>query len=110
MPAFRRPAVLVVFLALSGSVRAADTPLPAPGEVTSLAVHPAKVALTGSDAAVQLVVTATVSDGRLVDVTHDVTYAVEDGKSAQVLPTGRVLPRQNGTTEIVATFGDKSAR
>jgi hypothetical protein len=110
MPVFHRPAVLIVFLALNGSVRAAETPIPAPGDVTSLAVHPAKVALTGSDAAAQLVVTATLGDGRFVDLTHDVTYAVADGKSAQILPTGRVLPRQNGTTEIVATFGDKSAR
>ena len=103
-------AVVGVLLALAATVRAADAPLPDPADVKSLAIHPAKVALTGSDDAAQLVVTATLTDGRQVDLTHDVNYAVADGKAATVLATGRVLPRVNGTTEIVATFGDKSAR
>jgi len=110
MPMFRPSAVVAVFLAIAPSVRAADAPLPAAAEVKSLAIHPARVDLTGSDSAVQLVVTATLTDGRFVDLSHDVAYAVADGKSATVLPSGRVLPRANGTTEIVATFGDKSIR
>ena len=62
-PAFSRPlSALVVF---ADSLRAADAPLPSPGDVKSLAIHPAKVALVGSDAAAQLVVTATLADGRL---------------------------------------------
>jgi hypothetical protein len=109
MPALRFPAVIAI-LALAGSLRAADAPLPEPGDVRSLAIHPSKVSLQGSDAASQLIVTATLADGRLVDLTHDVAYAVADGKSAMVLPSGRVLPRENGTTEVVATFGNKSAR
>jgi hypothetical protein len=109
----RMPRVLAVLLAasaLAGRASAADAPLPNPGDIKALAIHPAKVALTGSDAAAQLIVTATLADGRLVDLTHDAKYAVLDGKSAAVLSTGRVLPRANGTTEIVATFGDKTAR
>ena len=54
--------------------------------------------------------TATLADGRLVDLTHDVKYVLGDAKAATILPTGRVLPRTNGTTEITATYGDKSAR
>src|SRR5207302_7013935 len=62
------------------------------------------------DEAAQLVVTATLADGRLVDLTHDAKYAAGDGKTVAVSPTGRVAPLANGTTDVVATFGDKSAR
>jgi len=106
----RTAALLAVCFAFPAFSRAADAPLPSAGDIKTLAIHPAKVALTGSDAATQLIVTATLNDGRLVDLTPDVKYAVNDAKSAIVLPTGRVLPRANGTTEIVATFGDKTAR
>ncbi|HEV3383182.1 MAG TPA: DUF1549 domain-containing protein, partial [Gemmata sp.] len=102
-------AILAGFVA-SGSLNAAEAPLPSPGDVKALAVYPTKVALVGSDAASQLIVTATLNDGRLVDLTQDVKYAVTDGKSATILSTGRVLPRINGNTEIIATYGDKSAR
>ncbi len=107
------PRLCVAFLAcflLSGSLNAAEVPLPSSGEVKALAVYPAKVSLIGSDAASQLIVTAMLNDGRLVDLTQDVKYAVVDGKSATILSSGRVLPRMNGTTEIVAAYGDKSAR
>ena len=50
----------------------------------------------------QLVVTATLADGRLVDLTPDVQYAVADGKTAAVLASGRVLPRSNGTSAVTA--------
>jgi len=106
----RTAALLAICFAFPAFSRAADAPLPSAGDIKTLAIHPAKVALTGSDAATQLIVTATLNDGRLVDLTPDVKYAVNDAKSAIVLPTGRVLPRANGTTEIVATFGDKTAR
>ena len=88
------------------AVSAADAPLPSPGDVKALAIHPAKVALIGSDSAAQLVVTATLNDGRVVDLTHDSKFAIADGKSAGVLVTGRVLPKANGTSEVVATYGD----
>ena len=81
-----------------------------PADVKSVAVHPAKVSLTGSDDAAQLVVTATLADGRFADLTSDATYAVADGKSAAVLAGGRVVPRGNGTSEIVVNFGGQSVR
>ncbi|WP_439625730.1 DUF1549 and DUF1553 domain-containing protein [Gemmata sp.] len=104
-------AALVALLATANTRSlAADAPLPAPGDIKALAIHPQKVSLIGADSATQLVLTATLTDGRVVDLTHDAKYAVADGKAAAVLPTGRVLPRVNGTTEIVATYGDKTAR
>jgi hypothetical protein len=88
----------------------ADAPLPKSAEIKTITVHPAAVAFKSADETAQLVVTATLSDGRLQDLTPDVKYAVADGKTATVSPTGRAAPIANGRTEIVATFGDKSVR
>ena len=100
----------VILIALTAPAHAADAPLPSPGEVRALAIHPAKVALSGADQAAQLVVTAKLADGREVDLTHDVKYAIADGKSAMILGSGRLLPKANGITEVVVTYGDKTAR
>src|SRR6476620_12146626 len=82
--------------------------LPKPADVKGLAVYPTQVTLSGMDDAAQLVVTATLNDGRLQDLSGDVEYAVADTKVARVLPGGRVLPLANGSTQLVARFGDKS--
>jgi len=103
-------AVIGFLVVLAHSAAAADTPLPSPGEVKALAIHPSTVRLMGADSAAQLVVTATLANGREIDLTHAVRYSVADGKAASVLASGRVLPRANGVTEIVASYGDKAAR
>ena len=82
--------------------------LPKSADVKALAIYPTQVSLKGTDDAAQLVVTATMNDGRLQDLSGDVQYAVGDAKVARVLPSGRVLPLANGSTQLVATFGDKS--
>jgi hypothetical protein len=106
-----RSAVLAALAAcLAHAPAKADAPLPRPGDVKALAVHPAKVALHSGDDTAQLVVTATLADGRLVDLTHDAQYAVGDAKKASVTPTGRVAPLANGTTAIRVAFGGKSAQ
>jgi hypothetical protein len=103
-------AALVALLLATHSLRAADSPLPAPGEIQALALYPPAVTLLGSDAASQLIVTASLKDGRLVDLTHEAKYSVVNSPLASILPSGRVTPRGNGATEIVAAFGDKTAR
>jgi hypothetical protein len=106
----RRWAVLLAaaVLAFNGSrATAADIN---PADVKSITIHPTKVALTGSDDVAQLIVTAALGDGRLADLTYDAQYAVADGKSAAVLAGGRVMPRGNGTSEIVVNFGGQSVR
>jgi hypothetical protein len=112
MPATRARllAVLLAGFLVAGPASANDAPLPKAADVKSLAVHPPKVALKGSDDAAQLIVTATLNDGRLVDLTGEVQYGVADGKTVRVSPAGRVLPAVNGTSEISVTFGDKAAR
>src|SRR5687767_228459 len=103
----RRWAVLLAlgYFALAGRASAAEIN---PAEVKSVAVHPAKVALTGADDAAQLVVTATLANGQSADLTHDVQYSVADAKLAAVLSGGRVVPKGNGTSEIFVTFGGQT--
>jgi hypothetical protein len=84
--------------------------LPKPNEVQSLAVYPTKIGLNGGDDAAQLIITATLPDGRLQDVTGDVKYTVADGKTVRVTASGRVVPVANGSTEIVAAYGEKSIK
>ena len=81
-----------------------------PADVKAVSVHPQKVALTGQDDAAQLVVTATLNDGRLADLTHEAQVTVADGKSAAVLAGGRVVPRGNGASELVVTAAGKTVR
>jgi hypothetical protein len=82
-------------------------PLPKPADIQSIDVHPTSVTLKGSDDAAQLVLTAGVAAGRLVDLTSDVKYEIADPKVARVTTAGRVIPLANGSTTVTATFGDK---
>jgi hypothetical protein len=85
-----------------------QVPLPKPADIQTLAVYPTNLTINGMDDAAQLVVTATLKDGRLQDLSGDVEYSIADGKTARVLQSGRVLPLANGSTQLVAKFGDKS--
>ncbi|MEI7686335.1 MAG: DUF1549 and DUF1553 domain-containing protein, partial [Planctomycetota bacterium] len=71
-------------------------------------VWPSRVALTGEDDSAQLIVTGHLAD-RVQDLTGTVKYLVVDPAVAKVTDAGRVVPLGNGTTEIRAVFGDKSA-
>jgi len=87
-----------------------QVPLPPPAEVQSLAINPGNVTLKGQDDSAQLLVTGQVNGGRLQDFTGDVKYEIADAKVARVTSAGRVIPLANGTTEIVAQYGDKTAK
>src|SRR5437899_410516 len=82
--------------------------LPKPADVHGLAVYPTSVVLRGSDAAQQLLVTASLSGGRLQDLSGDVSYEIADAKVARLTSSGRVVPLANGVTEISARYGDKA--
>ncbi|MEZ6142446.1 MAG: DUF1553 domain-containing protein [Zavarzinella sp.] len=84
--------------------------LPKPEEVASIAGYPEKVHIKGMDDAAQLIVTATLKNSRLQDLSGDVQYSSSNPKAARVLPSGRVLPVGNGATEITATYGNQSAK
>ena len=46
----------------------------------------------------------------LQDLTGDVTFDVADPNVARVTSAGRVIPLANGSTEITASYGDKSVK
>jgi hypothetical protein len=81
--------------------------LPRPADVKTFSVYPTKISLEGLDDAQQLVLTATLPDGRLQDLSSDAQYEVADRKVARVTSTGRIVPLANGSTEVTAHYGDK---
>ena len=99
-------------LCLTGAVSAAESgssaPAPKPADVQKISIHPSQISVKGGDSSQQLIVTATLKDGRLVDLTGDVQYEAA-AKSVRVTSSGRVLPLASGKTEIRARFGDNLA-
>src|SRR5438552_957561 len=83
-----------------------QTELPKLSDVQALSAYPAKIALKGSDDAQQIILTASLKDNRLHDLTTDIKYEVADSKIVRVTTSGRVIPLANGSTEITAAFGD----
>jgi hypothetical protein len=85
-----------------------DAPLPKPSDIKALTVKPDNVVLKGLDDASQLIVTAELTSGALVDLTHDVKYVFPDEKVAKANSAGRVVPVANGATSLAIRFGDKN--
>jgi hypothetical protein len=86
------------------------TPLPPPAQVQALNAYPEKINLKGSDDAQQLVLTATLAEGRLQDLSADVKFDISDPKIVRVTTSGRVIPLTNGQTEITASYGPKTVK
>jgi hypothetical protein len=108
---------LALFLTASMTAFAAepsDPPqavsLPKPGEIRTLQIHPSQIELNGIDDAQQLVVSASLANGQLQDLTGDVTYETGRSGVVRISSSGRVLPLANGTTEIVAHYGQQSVK
>jgi len=83
---------------------------PQPEQVRKLEIYPGQVRLRGWHDAAQLIVTATLADGRLQDLTGDVTYTVSQPNIVRVSNSGMVTPINDGTVEITASFGPHQAR
>jgi hypothetical protein len=84
-------------------------PLPKPAEIQTLTCTPERVVLEGGDAAQQLVITATLTNDRLQDLSTDAQYVSADTNVVIVSATGRVVPVASGKTEITVRFGGKEA-
>jgi hypothetical protein len=84
--------------------------LPKPSEVQSLSAYPALAALRSGDDTQQVIITATLKNGRLQDLSGDLKYELADPKIVQITPSGRITPLANGGTEITARYGDKAVR
>ena len=78
--------------------------------ITAISAFPPKCKLTGMDDAPQLVITGKLANGREVDLTAAVKYAVSNAKVIRVDATGRVFPLASGSAEITATYEGKEVR
>jgi hypothetical protein len=85
-------------------------PLPKPAEVRTLTATPDHILLEGSDAAQQLIITATLANDRLQDLSSDVEFVSADPKVATVSKSGRILPVASGKTEMVIRYGGRETR
>lgn len=101
---------IVVFVMSCGVAAAEPSRLPQAADIKELQIHPSKIAITGSDDAPQLIITAALKNGKLLDLTGDATYAVANEKVASVTKNGRIMPAGNGSTSITASFAGKSVQ
>ncbi len=97
-----------LLLAYCGAAAAESSRLPNPADIKELQAFPTKLSIKGGDDAPQLVISALLANGRLQDLTSDVTYKIADAKIADIQKSGRVMPLGNGETTITATFAGKS--
>jgi hypothetical protein len=100
---------LVAFALLMPVVSAAEEAitLPAPAE---LSVAPESFTISGHDNVQRLLVSGARSGESLTyDYSRAATYTISNPQVATVTSDGLVVPRANGTAEIRATFGNRSA-
>lgn len=85
-----------------------DPTRPDPAQIAApLEAWPATVTLRGGDAAQQILISATLADGRRQDLTHAASYELADPALADITPSGRLMPRRDGSTTLTAHYGDK---
>jgi hypothetical protein len=113
--------VLVVLAALAcgnAHATASDASKPAPArtnepappnatDVQALSIQPEKIVLKGADDSMQVVLTGSLKEGALRDLSGHAKYSVANEKIARISTSGRVVPLADGTTEITADFAGK---
>jgi hypothetical protein len=77
--------------------------------ITRLAIEPAAATLSGPRARQHFLVTATLKDGRMLDVTDRAAFTSLSPKVARVSATGLADPVGDGQTRIVARLGGHEA-
>jgi hypothetical protein len=77
---------------------------PTAGEIH---VAPASFRLIGQRATQQMIATQRASDGAISDATRSVEWMIRDPRIAAVSSKGRVTPRKDGTTVVVARLGGR---
>ncbi len=86
------------------------TTLFAADPASTLRVEPAEVALHGHRSSQQLLVSEPQSGGAMADITRDVTFESVAPAIALVTPSGRIVSRGHGTTEIVVRHSGQEVR
>jgi hypothetical protein len=84
-------------------------PRPDASQVQTIEVTPSKIVLRGGDSCQQLLVTATLADGRLQDLTRVATYGPNEPGIIAVSDTGRAIPLADGHTVIHIRYGQHQA-
>ncbi len=92
------------------AVIALSTALFADEPIANFLAEPAEVLLYGHRSSQQLLVSERLSGGTMADLTREATYESVAPAVALVTPSGRVIPRGHGATEIVVRHGERSTR
>jgi hypothetical protein len=75
------------------------------GQPVGLAVEPDSITLNGQRSCRQIIVTGKYADGSMRDLTHLVELTVDNAAVAVVGTDGFLIPRSNGTANLVITGG-----
>ena len=93
----------LALMTVTAVLMAADAP-------PRLRVEPREAPLQGHRAAQQLLVSETQADGAVSDVTSEASFESTAPAIALVTSTGRIIPRGQGTTEVVVKRKDETVR
>lgn len=78
------------------------------GQPVKLLVEPAAITLEGSRASRQVLITAQYADGKVRDLTHFAQLKMDNANVAEVENGGLILPKQNGSANLVVQAGGKT--
>lgn len=81
------------------------------GPIDALQIGPdlgRELQIVGQDARVQIIVSASHTNGRQSDVTRAVRYVVEPADILSIDETGLMTPLKNGTATVTATLGERT--
>ena len=92
-----------------GESMLAEEKIPVDTNIVSLQVSPPRLQLSSMTDYVQLVVSAVLSNGEIMDATRLSRFAIDDSRLS-VTSTGQVRPLHHGTTQIVVTLRDQTLR
>jgi len=89
--------------ALQATAAVSQLVLPAGKKITSVEPFPASLRLNGLDDRAQLLLTGTLDDGSLVDLTHHASLSIDNYSILKALTGNRVQPLANGTATATLT-------
>jgi hypothetical protein len=104
---------LVLAAALPASAAVPSDPAdraPIIGQPAAVVVQPAAITLSGPQAMQQIVVTGRYASGPERDLTHLADLSIETADLVDLGPGGFLLPKKNGTTNLVVKAGPQTVR
>ena len=77
------------------------------GEQVTIRVAPDQISLNSPEATDQLLVFEAEADGAERDVSREARYKVQTEGIVEISTAGRIMPLQDGETEIMVTVGER---